>query len=193
MIVHITHLYGKTKPGAFAYYYCSGTNTSTKSNRILGSFLRQLASTTDGLEILKKWTEKYDKHELTNQHIGSLLSEMIKLNSSGAQTTIIIDAPDEIDSSSFSEVVEVLETPINGGFGLVKVSLSSIQDYYIESALSSWARIGVNGELTAPDMQAYIDIEVHKKLLHVHIDDESVREVLEKDVNQFLKEQARGM
>lgn len=118
---------------------------------------------------------------------------MIKLNSSGAQTTIIIDAPDEIDSSSFSEVVEVLETPINGGFGLVKVSLSSIQDYYIESALSSWARIGVNGELTAPDMQAYIDIEVHKKLLHVHIDDESVREVLEKDVNQFLKEQARGM
>jgi hypothetical protein len=90
-------------------------------------------------------------------------------------------------------VVEVLETPINGGSGLVKVSLSSIPDYYIGSALSSWARIGVNGELTAPDMQAYIDIAVHKKLLHVHIDDESVREVLEKDVNQFLKEQARGM
>ncbi|KAH8589100.1 hypothetical protein B0O99DRAFT_637695 [Bisporella sp. PMI_857] len=193
VIDHMTHLYGNVTQGAFAYHYCSGTaSTNQKSSNILGGLLRQLAETTEGLTIFQKWKQNHKQHELTNEEIEVLLSDMIRINGS-TQTTIIIDALDEIDRETFSQVVEVLENLIDGGSGLVKVFVSSRPEHYIESALRSWARIEVEKKLTAPDMEAYINNQVHKKLILDTEFDELVQDSLEKDVIKYLRAKAEGM
>jgi ankyrin repeat domain-containing protein 50 len=193
IIDHMTQLYGDMAQGAFAYYYCSGTaNTSLSSSHILRSLLRQLGSTDEGSEILGSWKKEHSEHELTNKEAQLLLSDIIKLKGI-AQTTIIIDALDEIDKANFLQLVEVLENVINEGSGLVKVFVSSRPEDHIESALRSWARIQINKELTAPDMEAYIDGRVHKELVLDPNVDASDCEALKKDVNTFLKERAGGM
>jgi len=189
IVDHISHLYRGTAQGAMAYYYCSGTpNAKIKSSDILRSILRQLASTDAGLELFMIWRARHGQHDLTNQNIEILISDMVRLNTI-SQTTIIIDALDEMDRESFAEVMDVLENLINQDSGLVKVFLSSRPEDHVNKPLRSWPRIDVDPQLTRPDIVAYIETQVDKKLTL----DDGIDAVLRKEVKDFLKDQARGM
>ncbi|KAL4752707.1 hypothetical protein BDW72DRAFT_57541 [Aspergillus terricola var. indicus] len=104
VIEHLADRYAGSSNGALAYVYCSGAD-SRRSNPldILMEILRQLASTEAGLTVFREWKEGKQLLELMQLAVLQLILKMINLNIS-RQTTIVIDALDEIDRDRLASV-----------------------------------------------------------------------------------------
>jgi hypothetical protein len=114
IITHINKLYRNTSQGAAAHYYYSGTaNARTKASDMLGKHTSTTRTKTDASpDTLKIWEARNRRGDLTHEALGELLHDIIELNDI-SQTTIIIDALEEDDEESFSDVMETLELLLN--------------------------------------------------------------------------------
>ena len=197
VIKELKRLYGRTARGVFAYYYCSGTIAlQNTAKSLFKDILRQLVETGPGLEIFKTWhRDQTDESSLTNNAMISLIQSLINGNTRDtglnmAQTTIVIDALDEMEHQDQRTVLDKMKELLQSSNGLLKVFISSrpIQIVEDRTAALGWGRIDVNGDITENDINDWIDHEVDKGLSEKRRVDEAIRS----SVKKSLKNSANG-
>ncbi|KAI0106021.1 hypothetical protein F4814DRAFT_452400 [Daldinia grandis] len=153
MIEHISTLYGKQNQCTMAYVYCSAT-LGTNVDSILRSILRQLAESKKGLDmVVEQWKAKsYGKYLLTLDEAKAMIKNLVSLNGK-IQTTIIIDALDEINLKDLSTLFDFLHDLLRMDTTncLLKVLLSSRPEMRVSDAIGLWPRIKVNPSKTKLD------------------------------------------
>ncbi|KAK3293883.1 uncharacterized protein B0H64DRAFT_462192 [Chaetomium fimeti] len=190
VIKHLEQLYTGSSQGALAYFYCSAAeSTRTDPLDILQEILRQLASTKPGLDIFRNWQQDKKPSALTRDAVLRLILQMIDLNAH-RQTTIVIDALDEIDRDGMglTSIADALHYLLEAADGVVKIFVSSRPQSRIRDQLQSWTGIPVDPESTRSGMETYIELEVDRLLRHKHrlVD-------LKPKVKETLKQRAGGM
>ncbi|KAH6632792.1 hypothetical protein F5144DRAFT_489603 [Chaetomium tenue] len=190
VIEHFEQLYRGSSRGALAYFYCSASeSTRTDPLNILQEILRQLASTKPGLDVFQKWQRGKKPSSLTRDAVLRLILQMVNLNAH-RQTTIVIDALDEIDrdGTGLASITDALQYLVEAADGLVKVFVSSRPESRIRDRLRSWTGMPVDPGSTRNDIETYIELEVDRLLRY------KTRVVdLKPKVKQTLKERAGGM
>lgn len=190
VIEHFEQLYSGSSRGALAYFYCSASeSTRTDPLNILQEILRQLASTKHGLDIFRKWQKDKKPSSLTRDAVLRLILQMININAH-RQTTIVIDALDEIDrdGTGLTSITDALQYLLEAADGLVKVFVSSRPESRIRDQLRFWTGIPVDLRSTRSDIETYIELEVDRLLRH-----KTRVANLKPKVKQTLKERAGGM
>ncbi|KAI2782700.1 hypothetical protein F4815DRAFT_431358 [Daldinia loculata] len=181
-------LYNEENRGTIAYFYCSGT-LGTSIDSILRSIIRQLANSRQGLDMVtKKWEAKsYGEELLALDESKEMIKKLVNLNGR-SQTTIIIDALDEISHDDLAIFFEVLDglMQMKTPTCLLKVILSSRPETRIGNALGHWPKIEVAPIKTKSDITFYIGTEVETRLRDR---DQYVKD----NIKTTLAERARGM
>jgi hypothetical protein len=189
-IEQLEQRYGGSSGGALAYFYCSAAeSTRTDPLDILQEILRQLASTEPGLDIFRDWQRGREPSALTRDAVLRLILQIINLNAH-RQTTIVIDALDEIDrdGTGLTSVTDALHYLLEEAGGLVKIFVSSRPESRIRDQLRSWTRIPVDTGSTRSDIETYIELEVNRLLRHkTRVAD------LKPKIKETLKRRAGGM
>jgi hypothetical protein len=190
VIEQLEQRYNGSSGGALAYFYCSAAeSTRTDPLDILLEILRQLTSTKSGLNIFRKWQQNKRPSALTRDAVLRLILQMINLNAH-RQTTIVIDALDEIDrdGTGLSSITDALHYLLEEAGGLVKVFVSSRPESRIRDLLRSWTKIPVELGSTRSDIETYIELEVNRLLRHKP----RVKDLKPK-IEETLKRRAGGM
>jgi Cdc6-like AAA superfamily ATPase len=220
VIDHLDHKYGKSARGVFAYYYCSGTNPSKNSPKdLFKDILRQLVETGPGFEIFEAWQYQKNESSLTINAIIYLIQCLIDSAAQDAdllisqgefqnldsrrryaivdnikkmvQTTIVIDALDEMDEEDQHTVIDKLKKLLEESKGLFKVFISSRPGQTIKEGASDlgWDQIEVTETMTKYDIDNWIDCEIGEGLrLKERVDEKMISEIKE-----ILKGAAHGV
>jgi len=174
-----------------AYVYCSATSASSDlqtAASIIRCILRQLADTDQGIDFMKpKVAERIERgnYELTCDEAVDYILEVIE-EYNPIQTTIIIDALDEIDSDHIIKLRTSLDRLLQGK-GLLKIFVSSRPERWISKWLKSWQNIEVLPVKSEPEIKRYVDFEVNQRLIEVADAD------LKNRIKEVLKKRACGM
>lgn len=131
---------------SIAYYYCDKTSPElgrNKCEKILGTLLRQLASTDVNRPLRPAVVAAYKKckdeasgdssepQELSTVDCIALAKDLTR----DYQVTIMIDAVDECDDDEQYELLQALDSIITNSEGLVKVFISSRETTFLVSPL----------------------------------------------------------
>jgi hypothetical protein len=197
VIKELKRLYGRTARGVFAYYYCSGTIAfQNTAKSLFKDILRQLVETGPGLDIFKTWyRNQADESSLTNNAMISLIQSLINGNTQDtglnmAQTTIVIDALDEMEHQDQRTVLDKMKMLLQSSKGLLKVFISSRPIQMVEDRTTAldWGRIDVTRDITKNDINGWIDHEVDKGLSEKG----RVGKTIRSSVKKTLKNLANG-
>lgn len=116
--------------------------------------------------VTKKWEAKsYGEELLALDQSKEMIKKLVNLNGR-SQTTIIIDALDEISHDDLAIFFEVLDglMQMKTPTCLLKVILSSRPETRISNALGHWPKIEVAPIKTKSDITFYIGTEVETRL-----------------------------
>jgi Cdc6-like AAA superfamily ATPase len=196
VIKELKRMYGRTARGVLAYYYCSGANPhQNTAKNFFKDILRQLVETGPNFEIFKEWQSQNDESSLTNIAIISLIQLFIDRTSQEAcsqmaQTTIVIDAIDEMEDKDQRIDMDMMKKLLLDSKGLLKVFISSRPIHIVKERASrlGWSRIDVTKDATEGDMNHWIDHEVDNGLL----EKKRVNENIRLGVKKKLKNKAHG-
>lgn len=189
VVDHMQRRYGPKSEGILAYYYCSGTNgAATEAIDVLGGILRQLAQSDGGLEIFEKWRLTHNQSQLDYHHIKVILRHLIEYNGK-TQTTIIIDALDEVNPDNIQHLMDTLDVLLDTSEGLLKVFVSSRDNPPIRMLLCDWPELKIDEKSTRIDLEFYIDENVDIRLGK----NERVSAELRREVKLFLKQDTKGV
>lgn len=203
------------------YYCSGTSTSQNSAKALFKDILRQLVETERGLKIFGEWRDQNDESAFTIRAKVSLILSLLDTNSQldssevqetlraaghelqdagdrsiaaesfMVQTTIVVDALDELDDDSQQIMVDELETLLNEGKGLLKIFVSSrpkprIIDRFLRM---SWGSIEVAEELTRTDMNAWIEFVVDKRLGS----NNRINEEFRLNIKNELKDRAQGM
>jgi hypothetical protein len=185
-----------------AFFYCSRNAAEpTRSNpaTILASIVRQLSSLQPGHPLLEPVVTSYQRKEAEGFASGQLRIEescelIIQLAEHYPLTTIIIDALDECDPETRTDLLETLERVLQESTHLVKIFISSRDDQDIVCRLQEYPSLEIASHKNRDDITAFVRAETNgliqkRKLLKFS----SSKEQLQKLIIDRVIEGADGM
>jgi hypothetical protein len=162
-----------------AYFYCDRAEENRRvPESILNTLIQQLAQTSgpDGDTLLSPAVDIYKKREKIGQKSSRLgLTEsqelLVQLTDMYPQTTICIDALDEVEHEIRPKLLSALKHVVNTSKTLVKIFATTRMDTDILLQFQTFPRIEMQPDDNRCDIVNYIEAEVQnvierKQLLH---------------------------
>ncbi|KAL6792575.1 hypothetical protein GGI42DRAFT_364041 [Trichoderma sp. SZMC 28013] len=182
-----------------AYFYCLRNPAEphrAQCDKILASFVRQLASLTPSDPILPPVKEHYEDAiegfmEFEDQVWTSdeCVEVLVQLVDEYPAVTFVLDALDEVDQEDRQELLDALTRILQESNSLVRVFISSRSNYDIAFYLKGTPNIYIEADDNAEDISTFIDTQLTSaRLLHGKLTP-SLRE----EITSTLQEGAKGM
>jgi hypothetical protein len=185
--------------GAVVYFYCKRDEPDRQDpTKIMQSLVRQLSVQLPEHGVPKPVTDEYEKREknafssryLRFEECQTLIVSLLDIY---PQTTIVIDALDEIDRESRKPFLESLNTIAQASKNLVKIFVSSRDDDDIILELEAVPNLYIDAADNAGDIERFIHREINTSidrriLLRGKVDDQLKRKII-----SILVEKADGM
>ncbi|OPB46030.1 1-alkyl-2-acetylglycerophosphocholine esterase [Trichoderma guizhouense] len=182
-----------------AYFYCLRNPAEphrAQCDKILASFVRQLASLTPSDPILPPVKEHYE--DAIEGFMGfedqvwtsdECVEVLIQLVDEYPAVTFVLDALDEVDQDDRQELLDALNRILQESNSLVRVFISSRSNYDIAFYLNGTPNIYIEADDNAEDISTFIDTQLTSaRLLHGKLTP-SLRE----EITDTLQEGAKGM
>lgn len=180
------------------YFYCNRNEFQRQDPEVLmQALVKQLSIEFRGL-LLKPVLEEYEKRE-EGGHAGGPLefqesqNLIVSLLDIYPQTTIVIDALDESDSSKRWQLLEVLEIMINRSDSLVKIFVSSRNDINIKLRLEKAPNLYINASDNSEDIKRFVVREVTNSIKNRRLLYGVVPDPLKEQIISTIVEGANGM
>lgn len=180
---------GQSPPPAF--FYCSrNTAEPTRSNpdAIIASIARQLSCLRPEFPLLGPVIETYRRREAEGFASGPLqidesTSLILQLTEKYPMTTIVIDALDECDPETRTDLLGTLEKILKESLGLVKIFVSSRDDQDIVCHLQDYPDLGISSDRNMDDITSFVRVETQdlikkKRLLRSSTNKEELKEMI---------------
>jgi hypothetical protein len=185
--------------GAVVYFYCKRDEPDRQDpTKIMQSIVRQLSVQLSGCGVPKPVTDEYEEQKRKgsgSSHLdfGECQKLIVSLLDIYPQTTIVIDALDEIDRESRKPFLESLNTIAQASKNLVKIFVSSRDDDDIILEFEAIPYVYINTADNAGDIKRFIDREINsfidrRILLRGEVDHQLKRQII-----AVLVEKADGM
>jgi hypothetical protein len=185
--------------GALVYFYCKRDEPDRQDpTKIMQSLVRQLSVQLPEHGVPKPVSDEYEKREknaFSSRHLSFQECQklIISLLNIYPQTTIAIDALDEIDRKSRKPFLKALSTIAQESKSLVKIFVSSRDDDDIILELEAVPNLYVDATDNAGDIEHFIRREINSSidnriLLRGKVDDR-----LKWQIISALVEKADGM
>jgi hypothetical protein len=184
------------------YFYCARNTAEPERGNpaeILRSILRQLSCPGPGLSIVELVQRKYMKlqhddgcepRKLTFDETKSLIIEISKAFSS---ITIIIDALNECNPDTRSDLLDALKEIALQSKRPIKILFSSQDDKIIDSQLSDSLHVHIREGDNADDIKRFVEYQVEKSIRKKRLLGGSVSPELKMHLTSSLVESAQGM
>jgi hypothetical protein len=185
--------------GALVYFYCKRDEPDRQDpTKIMQSLVRQLSVQLPGHGVPKPVTDEYEKreknafssHHLSFQDCEKLIVSLLDIY---PQTTIVIDALDEIDRKSRKPFLEALNTIAQESRNLVKIFVSSRDDDDIILELEAVPKVYIHAADNAGDIERFILREINSSINRRMLLRGKVEDNLKMQIISSLVEKADGM
>jgi len=188
-----------TAESKLAYFYCNrGEESRRDPESILRTLIQQLSQTPVEGELLKPVLDVYNEREKKGQLSSRLtLKEcqdlLVQLMAVYPQTTICIDALDEVDHKLRLELRKALKHVVEKSKTQVKIFATTRMDTDILMQFEMFPGIELEPDDNVDDINRFVEEKVQdmieqKQLLHGNVPD-----VLKEEICQVLREQSKGM
>jgi len=182
-----------------AYFYCNRAEESRRDpESILRTLIQQLSQSPSEDKLLAPVLDVYKAREKEGQLSSRLtLKEcqdlLVQLLAVYPQTTICIDALDEVDHTSRLGLLEALKHVVEKSGTLVKVFATTRMDTDILSQFEMFPRIELEPDDNVYDINLFVKKKVQgaierKQLLHGNVSN-----VLKEEICRVLCERSKGM
>ena len=196
---------GQTLTAPIAYFYCTRNSAETERSNpdeILRSILRQLtitngSSSTVQERILIEYERrqamaKLDGFEVTRLQAAECVNLILDTTAANP-ATIVIDAVDEIPSSSRHILLSALTQVVQESSSVVKVLVTSRDDSNIHALLPDAVAVRVQYEHIRKDMKNFVHQEVYSAIQDRRMLNGTVSAEFQNDLESVLIAGAREM
>jgi len=182
-----------------AYFYCNRAEESRRDpESILRTLIQQLAQTSSKDKLLTPVLDVYKDREETGQLSSRLtLKEcqglLVQLMTRYPQTTICIDALDEVDHKLRFELLEALSHVVERSNTTVKIFATTRMDTDILMQFEMFPRIELEPDDNIDDINRFVKEKVQGKIDRKQLLHGNVPNVLKDEICQVLCERSKGM
>lgn len=189
---------GQALPAPIGYFYCtrnSGETERSNPDEIMRSILRQLTTTNGSssiiheriLEEYERWQAraKLDGFEVTRLQAAECVSLILETTVANP-ATIVVDAVDEIPSSSRHLLLSALTQVVQESLSVVKVLVTSRDDSNIHALLPDAVAVRIQNEYTRKDMDNFVHREIYSAIQDRRMLNGTVSDDLQKDLESVL-------
>jgi len=187
-------------PEKLAYFYCNRAEENRRNpESILNTLIQQLVQTeSEDTKLLKPVIEIYEEREKKGQQSSRLtLTEsqelLVQLTDIYPQTTICIDALDEVDHRIRIQLLESLKHVMEKSKNLAKIFATTRMDTDILLQFEMFPRIELQPDDNVGDINQFVETNIQsaikgKRLLHGIVPSD-----LEAEICDALCERSKGM
>ncbi|KAI9856843.1 MAG: hypothetical protein M1824_005216 [Vezdaea acicularis] len=187
-----------------AFFYCARNESESQRSdpeEILRSILKQLSISLPSFllrsPVVRAYEEKKQKAKedgspletLTLQECVELILKLLESN----PATIIIDALDECNPRTRIKLLEALDDIIQQSANLVKVFVSSRDDFDIVNRLQRSLNVFISVKDNDGDIQRFINVEITRSIKNRDLLYGNVSEELKSEIIMKLQKKAQGM
>jgi hypothetical protein len=183
-----------------AYFYCNRAEGSRRDpETILSALIHQLVRTeSDKKTLLKPIVDVYESRKTQGQENSrlSLLESqtlLVQLTDVYEQTTVCIDALDEVEPSTRKGLLQTLKFVMEKSKNLVKIFASTRMDVDIVRQFEMFPRIELQPDDNASDIERFIEERIQAGIDDGELLDGAVGDGLKAEICKVLGERSRGM
>jgi hypothetical protein len=182
-----------------AYFYCNRAEESRRDpENILRTLIQQLAQTPSKDKLLKPVLDVYKNREEEGQLSSRLtLKEcqdlLVRLMAVYPQTTICIDALDEVDHKLRMGLLEALKHVVERSNTLVKIFATTRMDTDILVQFKMFPRIELEPDDNVDDINRFVKEKVQGTIEQQQLLHGNVTNALKDEIYQVLCERSKGM
>ena len=182
-----------------AYFYCNRAEESRRDpESILRTLIQQLAQTPSKDELLTPVLDVYNDREIHGQLSSRLtLKEcqdlLVQLLAIYPQTTICIDALDEVDHKLRFGLMESLKRVVERSGALVKVFATTRMDPDILLQFVMFPRIELEPDDNVNDINRFVEEKVQGAIVRKQLLHGNVPNALKGEICQVLCARSKGM
>jgi hypothetical protein len=186
--------------GKLAYFYCNRAEESRRDPEvILSALIHQLSQTKmDKTSLLNPVVDVYESRRAIGQESSTLsLSEcqtlLVQLADVYEQTTICVDALDEVESSTRQTLLQALKFVMEKSKNLVKIFATTRMDVDIVQQFEMFPRIELQPDDNASDIQRFIEESIQTSINDRKLLDGNVSGEFKAEICEVLGDRSRGM
>ena len=196
----IDSLCSNPTPEKLAYFYCNRAEESRREPQsILNTLIQQLAQTeSEGNKLLKPVVDIYLDRERRGQKasrlsLGESQEILVQLTDIYPQTTICIDALDEIETETRLLLLKTLKNIIGKSKNLVKIFATTRMDIDILRQFETFPRIELQPDDNMGDINQFVKTKLQSTIDDRLLLDGDVPDELKVEICGVLCERSRGM
>jgi len=185
--------------GGFAYFYCNRAEENRRNpEEILNALVQQLAQTSEENKLLKPVVDIYEGRQKQGQKSSRLsLTEsqelLVRLTDIYPQTTICIDALDEVDHATRLKLLNALKYVVKRSTSVVKFFTTARMDTDILINLETFPRVELQPDDNVNDINRFVESSVQSaiddsRLLHGDVPGD-----LKDEICKVLRFRSKGM
>jgi hypothetical protein len=181
-----------------AYFYCYRAEDLRRDpESILNAVIQQLVQ-IDDKSVLKLVVNIYTDRKKRGQKASRLTLQesqelLIKITDIYSQTTICLDALDEVDRDSRINLLKSLKLVMDNSKSLVKIFATSRNDLDILHQFSMFPKIDVQPDDHADDIDRFVQSEVKSAIDNAQLLDGIVNNTLQDKICDILRARSKGM
>jgi len=183
-----------------AYFYCNRAEENRrKPESILNTLIQQLVQTeSDGDKLLKLIVDIYQDREKKGQKSSRLTSDesqelLVQLTDIYPQTTICIDALDEVENGIRVQLLKSLKHVVERSKNLVKIFATTRMDTDIILQFEMFPRIELQPDDNVGDINQFVKAEIEKAIEEKQLLHGVVPSELKVEICNALCERSKGM
>jgi hypothetical protein len=186
--------------GKLAYFYCNRAEESRREpEAILRALIHQLVRTESNQKtLLKPIVDAYESRKAQGQETSTLnrlesQELLVQLTDVYQQTTICIDALDEVEQSTRKVLLQTLKAVMEKSKNLVKIFATTRMDVDIVQQFGMFPRIELQPDDNARDIDRFIEESIQTGIKDKELLDGDVGDELKAEICKVLGERSRGM
>ena len=182
-----------------AYFYCNRAEKNRhEPQSILNTLIQQLAQTESEDRLLKPVVEIYLDRERKGQRssrlsLGESEELLVKLTDIYPQTTICIDALDEVEPKTRIHLLKALKNIIEKSKSLVKIFATTRMDPDIVRQFEMFPRIELEPDDNMGDISQFVKTKLQSTIDDGLLLEGDVRDELKSEICDALCRRSRGM
>ena len=196
----IDSLSSSSTPEKLAYFYCNRAEESRREPQsILNTLIQQLAQTeSEGNKLLKPVVDIYLDRERRGQKasrlsLGESQEILVQLTDIYPQTTICIDALDEVETKTRLLLLKALRNIIEKSKNLVKIFATTRMDTDILRQFETFPRIELQPDDNIGDINRFVKTKLQSTIDDGLLLDGDVPDNLKVEICNILCKRSRGM